>query len=66
MMAEIPIADAIKQLTDHHQQISKWLSIVNSKIYELEGAYLEDTTATGNIINHYSIDFQSSSEAGIE
>ena len=45
----------LKGLLEHQSQIKQWLKDVNSKIYTLEEAYLEETPL-GNIIRGWEID----------
>ncbi len=52
-----PIAESedLKKLKEHHDEIKQWINSVQSKIYELETSYLEETQL-GNIIKGWEID----------
>jgi Histone acetyltransferase subunit NuA4 len=49
------VSDEMKGLVEHQKQIKGWLSDVNSKIVQLEEAYLEETTL-GNVVRGWEID----------
>lgn len=51
----VPLEEALARLEENKQQMQKWLSMVSSKIYELETAYLEETP-NGNVVKGWEID----------
>lgn len=52
--AVVSLPEALTYLTDHQQQVNKWLSIVNAKIFELETSYLQDETS--NVVRGWDTD----------
>ncbi|RYH24023.1 hypothetical protein EON65_17145 [archaeon] len=54
--ATVTLSEALNYLTEHQQQVNKWLSIVNAKIFELETSYLLDETPNGNVVRGWETD----------
>lgn len=52
---EISLSDALTHLSDQQQRLVKWIAAINSKIYELETSYLEDTSQ-GNVVKGWDVD----------
>eukprot|EP01039_Chlorochromonas_danica_P006053 gene6053-6667_t len=52
---EVSLSDALTHLSDQQQRLVKWIAAINSKIFELETSYLEDTNQ-GNVVKGWDVD----------
>ena len=44
------LSTEMKAILEHQKQIDKWLSQAEQRIFDIEGEYLEETQAQGNIV----------------